>query len=127
MNQLEPTLEEQYSIDVKSIMAKHPIGSQERAEAKKALWQQHEAGLLLRDGKPAVIIRLQRKLAWALHYLILEYYKGEINLKDYATGRSSAFLRYAAKCEELGIAVKIPDPWVWVDSFTKDALAFERT
>jgi hypothetical protein len=115
------TLEEQYKLDVKTACGLHPKGSDERAEAKTALWDKFQAD----SGSVDVIHRHQKIFVREILKVIVAYYGGGIPLKDYGLQRSEVFLQYARKMVELGLATEVPSA-EWIAAFTAAGLQAEE-
>jgi hypothetical protein len=115
------TPEEQYNTDVKAILAQYPKGSEERAEAKGALWDKYQAD----KGDVEVIHRHQKILATDLCNIVIAFHEGKTLEKDYGPSRTAAFQDYAARIVDLGLATEVPSD-KWVAPYTEDALEFER-
>jgi hypothetical protein len=119
------TLEEQYNIEVKAILARYPAGSEEREEAKRALWEKYQADKFEQSGDLSIIYNLQKRLGADLYALISAFYDGTLEDADYRVQRIAAFRKYCSRMVELGLASSVPGD-AWITVFSNDGIDFER-
>ena len=117
------TLERTYRDAVRSIT--HPQGSEERGLEKRLLWKQYQAGLMLRDGAPGIVYRMQSKFATEYYQLVESFYLGKVDDTTYQRRRVRTLRRYAQRLHELKLLRAVFDD-AWVGDFARDSLRHER-
>jgi hypothetical protein len=109
------TLEEQYSLDIKVILAKFPKGTEERKAAKGELSEKFQVARFLRDctvrGFDA-LYKIQNQFAIDIYNVIEAFYSGKFPAKDYLVETIAVFRQHCARLMELGVLKSIPnDEW----------------